>query len=156
MNDIEKYVKYNEKHCVLICIQHGFCLNAGEGIKRHFKDFHQCIPNATRKEIFKYADSLRLVNLEDVQGPDWDEMKIDGLKVIPNGFRCSFENCQGHVAATLRMMEEHCRIAHGWSKTDGPMWYRQALQSFYPGISSILIADILGNQRKYFPVALNS
>ena len=156
MDRIEKYVKYNEEHCVLICIEHEYCLSAGEGVGYHFRTFHKFIPFETRKQIIEYAKGLTLADPERIQSPDWDEMKIDGLKVVPNGFRCSFENCEGHVAATLRMMEEHCRNAHGWSKTDGPMWYRQALQSFYPGISSTLIADILGNHRKYFPVTLNS
>ena len=34
---IENYVKYNEKHGVLICIPHGYGLVPGDGIGRHFQ-----------------------------------------------------------------------------------------------------------------------
>src|SRR5438045_8332846 len=68
--NIEDYVKYNEKHGVLVCIPHGYSLIPGKGIGRHFQRYRGSIPFETRNKIIEYAETLALIDPDDVVNPD--------------------------------------------------------------------------------------
>ena len=67
--------------------------------------------------------------------PDPDDGPIEGLKLEENGFSCIYENCDGYVSGTKRTMEQHCRDTHNWKLNDGIMWRKQAVQTFFVGIT---------------------
>lgn len=131
---IEKYVKYNEKHGVLICITHGHSLTPGEGIGRHFQLYHQSTSIETRTKIIEYATTLPLANPKDMKHPDPDDGPIEGLELEKNGFYCIYENCNGYFSAKETTMMKHCKITHDWNSKEGPMWREQAVQTFFSGI----------------------
>jgi len=132
--NINDYIKYIPEYKVLVCIQHGYCMNPGNGTQTHFRDHHRAIPIGIRKQIIEFSKSVVLSAPDRISMPIWDGKPIDGLKVIENGFRCTFENCEGFVAAAISMMEEHCRKRHDWNKTNGIKWKTQAVQTFFSGI----------------------
>jgi len=132
--NIEKYVKYNEKHGVLICNPHGYGLVPGDGIGRHFQIYHQSISVENRKEIAHYATTLPLTDPEDVIPPDPDEGPIEGLQLEKNGFICIHDDCDGYVSAKENTMIQHCRNVHGRQSNDEIMWRKQAVQTFFSGI----------------------
>ena len=132
--NINDYVKYNEKHGVLICIPHGYSLTPADGISGHFQRLHQSTSLATRKKIVKYGETLALTDPDDVIPPDPQEGPIEGLDLEKNGFYCTYEECNGYVSAKEGTMIQHCKHIHGWKLSDGVMWRNQAVQTFFLGI----------------------
>ena len=132
--NIENYVKYNEKHGVLLCILHESSLIPGEGIGRHFQRYHGFIPIETRKKITEYAETLALMDPNDVEAPDPDDGPIEGLKLEENGYFCTHNDCNGYYSGAKNTMEQHCRDTHGWKVKDGITWRNQAVQTFFEGI----------------------
>ena len=130
--NIEDYVKYDEKHGVLICIPHGSSLVPGEGIGRHFQQYHGSIPIGTRKKITEYAETLALTDPDDIGTPDPGDGTIKGLKLEENGFCCTHDDCDGYFSAKESTMIKHCQNAH---KTNDKMWRKQAVQTFFAGIT---------------------
>jgi len=132
--DLTQYVKYIPEYQVLVCIQHGQCMNPGSGIKNHLKEYHQAIPIEMRKKIIEFGDSISLRAPDKIPTPVWDGKPIDGLKVIENGFRCIFEDCEGFVTTSPEGMKRHCRDTHNWDPKKGIKWKTQAVQTFFAGI----------------------
>ena len=133
-NNLSQYVKYIPEYQVLVCIQHGHCMNPGSGIKNHFQEYHQAIPIEMRKRIIEFGNSVSLMAPNEIAIPVWDGKPIDGLKVIENGFRCIFEDCEGFVTTSPGVIKKHCRNAHGCDPNKGIKWKTQAVQTFFAGI----------------------
>jgi len=149
-NNLSQYVKYIPEYQVLVCIQHGYCMNPGNGIRNHLRDFHQVIPIEIRKKIIEYGNSISLLAPNEIPMPVWDGKPIDGLKVIENGYRCISEKCKGFVTTSPGVMEKHCRNTHDWVPKDGIKWKTQAIQTFFPGIILKLSLMIQVNLRTIF------
>jgi len=136
---IEKYVKYKEEYKVLICIQHQYALMPGKGIKNHLNTFHAAISLDTRNAIIEYGQALDLVKPEDIFIPIEEQTMIKELKLYDNGFICTHKDCIGHVEGTKDMIRKHCETAHKRTKSHGIMWKKQAVQTFFSGISFVII-----------------
>ena len=128
---IENYVKYNEKHGVLICIPHGYGLVPGDGIGRHFQYYHRSISIETRDRIVEYTGTLSLTDSEDVVLPNPGESPIEGLKLEDNGFYCIHNDCDGYFSGKESTIIKHCQKAH---KSKEKLWRKQAVQTFFLGI----------------------
>ena len=135
LENVEKYVKYNEEYGVLICIQHQYALMPGMGIKNHLNNFHTAIPLEIRNSVIEYSKTLNLVEPENVFTPIGEQTMIKELKLYKDGFICTHKDCTGHVEGTQDMMWKHCKTVHKRTKKDGIMWRNQAVQTFFPSIS---------------------
>ena len=135
LESIEKYIKYKEEYGVLICLQHQYALMPGNGIKNHLNNFHTAISFETRNAIIEYGKTLDLVEPDNVFTSIGEETMIKELKLYENGFICTHEDCVGHVEVTKDMMRKHCENTHKRTKKSGIMWRKQAVQTFFSGIT---------------------
>lgn len=114
---MEQYIIYNAEHKVLICKEHK-CGISPRRLDRHFRDDHQGVAMAMRKEILAYAKELPLCDPE--QAPIFKEVRsvIHGLQVY-DGYRCHYESCQFYTP-TLGYIKRHCRDhdSEGWNSVE--------------------------------------
>jgi len=127
---MNQYVTYNADYQVLICRQHGYAIPR-DYIVRHFRTFHKTIPLETRQKIAEYGKSLILLSPDNVDIPRDVPHPIDDLTIM-NGFECNYEQC-GELLGTMFSIRKHCNAVHGWDVSQGVMWRKKIVQTFFQG-----------------------
>jgi len=133
LQSLQHYIIYDAQHKVLICKEHQYGIT---NVARHFQQNHPNMPTKTRLQIRVATQHLELTNPKDIIVPSSNSLPIDGLELSEDGAKCN--ECE-YVAGTFGTMEEHCRNNHDWKAQDALMWTKQAVQTFYPGITSITL-----------------
>jgi Orsellinic acid/F9775 biosynthesis cluster protein D len=112
----EQYIIYLTTFHVIVCrlCQHGITKH---GIRRHFSKRHKELELDVRKKLEKYVETLDVLEPSNVELPTGEINPVKGL-MIHEGFICTVGEC-GHLAGTLRSIEEHCRDEHGWMLSKG-------------------------------------
>jgi Orsellinic acid/F9775 biosynthesis cluster protein D len=116
MIDPDDYLVYLNERKVLVCRPCKYALQ-NTGVKRHLKEKHQVIPNAVRKVLVEYTQSLSLLPFSQVRMPSITESipAFDCLKLFENGCRCIQCN---ELCSMESSMIVHCR-KHNWTKSQG-------------------------------------
>ena len=148
LESVQHHVIYNAQYKVLICKEHQYTIN---DVIRHFREYHPKMTTKTRLQIRVATQDLELANPEDIVHSSPNSLAIEGLELITDGAVCN--NCR-EVAGTADTMIKHCRNKHDWKCKDGPMWTKQAVQTFFQGTMQKSLILMLGKYRKFFAVIL--
>jgi hypothetical protein len=130
MEAIQSYVRYNEMHKILICLQHKHAIVPGSGIKRHFQRQHPEMSAVTRQKIWNAVQDLDLADVDDVPIPEPEEYPIKGIEV-KNGFSCNHPDCDGFCSGELSTIVQHCKTKHGRQENDPVGWREQTVQTIF-------------------------
>jgi len=142
MESIKSYVRYNETHKILICLQHKHAIAPGTGLKRHFQRQHPEMSSGTRQKILESVKDLELEDVDNVVIPDPEEYPIADIEV-KNGFACRHPECDGFYAGEMSTMAKHCQRKHGRQDNDPICWTEQTVQTIFQSNTSLKLANIV-------------
>jgi hypothetical protein len=134
-NTVSSYADHVNMRLYPILMEFGGIFNRDLSNLRHFQRFHKAITVDTRNRIVTYGKTLHLLPVEAVITPRPEDGPIDGLELVLNGWKCTYEECEDSFLSaveSITVMENHCR-KHGWKRHDPPMWEKCAMQTFFQG-----------------------
>jgi len=138
---MEEYIIYNSEYHVLICRQHGYAIPPN-GIVRHFRQLHKAIPLSTRQAIVQHIKSLDLYEPDKVVIPHDIIEPILHLTLL-QGVKCQFDKCN-ELRGTENSMVYHCKVAHQWIRTNGVLWSKQCIQTFFQSSNRRFVSIVVG------------
>lgn len=106
---------------VIYCPQCRFCPVPAQ-IQAHLDTHHSQISPKTRRKITEAARSIPKDQVayqpQDVIYPRADRPPIAGLAIYHDAYQCTGETAErqpcGKIRRRMKMIQAHCREAHGW------------------------------------------
>lgn len=133
-------------------------------VKAHLAQSHKTIGKKQRREISSIAESLPQVAHDpgQVLYPSPSADPVEGFPVWHDGVRCTWQDEHGQqcdfVCRTVFPMQQHCKIAHGWTNDQKRGGNKKMQQKQSPNrlwVSSISCQQFfrVPGWKKYFEVA---
>ncbi len=131
--DIKPYITHLPTFRVVTCRFCEVCIPPKDPL-RHYKDNHAAkkehyVPMETRLKIAELMLTLDLCQPQEVSTPG---VRVSGLKIIKEGFKCNFVGCDACATSEPSMRTHY--YSHQKSVPKGyKNWESTSLQTFFEG-----------------------